>query len=373
MSKTRAEIEAEIARLRARLDHVEIDPAFTPTELVRWDPSLLGAVLHIKHERKFHPNAFNKIMTIESGTAASPSVDSMYASSLLSKIRIEPTNPPSPYQPGSAPACKYTPTTLAQACDRAISTENTGILTKKGIHSVYDELIERQVERHTLTRRCVTTNNFTDIATLPLAFQLLRKEAGVAAHAAWTHGPGGVFDLKCTDLGITVRQKAANGSGQPNLLLPLANPERPLLDQIFVAASTRIGDTDVILDKYPLSTLYNEWKRDKAAAPDEVWMCGTRTRPKVPPPRRTELDVAKAQIAELQAQTRLLMAERATDREADQARAAELSKQNGRLRDALHVAVHTPNLMGFVPATATAVASTNATALTNATASADPV
>lgn len=358
MSKTRAEIEAEIARLRARLDHVEIDPAFTPTELVRWDPSLLGTVLHIQRERKFHPNAFNKIMTIESGTAASPSVDSMYASSLLSRIRIEPTNPPSPFQPGSAPACKYTPTTLAQACDRAISTENTGILTKKGIHSVYDELIERQVEHHTLTRRYGTTNNFTDIATLPLAFQLLRKEAGVAAHVAWTHGPGGVFDLKCTDLGITVRQKAANGSGQPNLLLPLANPDRPLLDQIFVATSTRIHDTDIVVDKYPLSTLYNEWKRDKEAA-----------RGRLPPPRRTELDVAKAQIAELQAQMRLLMA----DREADQARAAELSKQNGRLRDALHVAVHTPNLMGFVPATATAAASTNATALTNATAAADPV
>lgn len=141
-----------------------------------------------------------------------------------------------------------------------------------------------------------------------------------------------------------------------NLILPLANPDRPLLDQIFVATSTRIRgtSTDIVADKYPLSTLYNEWKRDKDAARG------------LPPPRRTELDVAKAQIAELQAQMRLLMA----DREADQARAAELSKQNGRLRDALHVAVHTPNLMGFVPATAP---STNATALTNATAAADPV
>jgi len=63
MSKTRAEIEAEIARLRARLDHVEIDPAFTPTELVRWDPSLLGTVLHIKHERNIPANAFSDLIS----------------------------------------------------------------------------------------------------------------------------------------------------------------------------------------------------------------------------------------------------------------------------------------------------------------------
>jgi len=91
------------------------------------------------------------------------------------------------------------------------------------------------------------------------------------------------------------------------------------------------ADTDIIVDKYPLSTLYNEWKRDKEAARY--------------PLRRTELDKAKEQIAELQAQMRLLLANRETDR-----KAAELSKQNERLREALHIAVQTTN----------ATASTNA-------------
>ena len=61
MSKTRAEIEAEIARLTARLDHVGFDPAFTPAELVRWDPSLLGAVLHIKHYEDIPEIAFDTL------------------------------------------------------------------------------------------------------------------------------------------------------------------------------------------------------------------------------------------------------------------------------------------------------------------------
>jgi len=139
-----------------------------------------------------------------------------------------------------------------------------------------------------------------------------------------------------------------------NLILPLANPERFLLDQIFVASITRMRgfgidadpDTDIIVDKYPLSTLYNEWKRDKAAAPDIMTVGGAR-RPTVPPLRRTELDKAKEQIAELQAQMRLLLANRETDREAvlnaDQAKATEISKQNERLREALHIAVQTTN------------------------------
>ena len=46
---TRAEIEAQIAALKAVLKEKAIDPDFTPKELVRWDPSLLGTMLHMKH------------------------------------------------------------------------------------------------------------------------------------------------------------------------------------------------------------------------------------------------------------------------------------------------------------------------------------
>ena len=46
---SRAEIEAQIAALKAVLKEKEIDPDFTPKELVRWDPTLLGTMLHMKH------------------------------------------------------------------------------------------------------------------------------------------------------------------------------------------------------------------------------------------------------------------------------------------------------------------------------------
>ena len=46
---SRAEIEAQILALKAILKEKEIDPDFTPKELVRWDPSLIGTILHMKH------------------------------------------------------------------------------------------------------------------------------------------------------------------------------------------------------------------------------------------------------------------------------------------------------------------------------------
>jgi len=81
----------------------------------------------------------------------------------------------------------------------------------------------------------------------------------------------------------------------------------------------------------------------------------------IPPPRRTELDKAKEQIAELQAQVRVLLA----GREAEEAKAAEQAKQNERLREALHIAIETPNGRG--------VTATNATATNATTATTDPM
>lgn len=61
---SKAEIEAQIAALQARLhEHLTYDPAFTPAELVRWDPSLVGTVLHIQHERDIPANALTDAVT----------------------------------------------------------------------------------------------------------------------------------------------------------------------------------------------------------------------------------------------------------------------------------------------------------------------
>ena len=58
---TRAEIEAQIAALKAVLKEKEIDPDFTPKELVRWDPSLIGTMLHMKHPMNLPRTAFQYI------------------------------------------------------------------------------------------------------------------------------------------------------------------------------------------------------------------------------------------------------------------------------------------------------------------------
>jgi hypothetical protein len=322
MSKTRAEIEAEIARLTARLDHVGFDPAFTPAELVRWDPSLVGTVLHIKHELNIPANAFSNLLSEKMFNGNRRELDDAYG-------RMAAHNPSEK------------------------KMEMVGVLIPEGIHSI-QSLISDGWEEHNPIRYIYAVNNdFDSMARLPLPFlQMTYKidEALVAAQKL----------ISCKELGMTiVPNGCTHACGHPyNLILPLANPDRPLLDQIFVANTIRLPVTnvDIVVDKYPLSTLYNEWKRDKEAARG------------LPPQRRTELDLAKAQIAELQVQMRVLMTERAAERQADRATEADFAKQNERLREALHVAVQTPNLKGFVT-----TAMTNATSLTNATAAADPV
>ena len=125
-----------------------------------------------------------------------------------------------------------------------------------------------------------------------------------------------------------------------NLMLPLANPDKFLLDQLFVATSTRLLDADVIIDRYPLSVLYQEWKRDMDAAvayaaslPPVMSKKSGRLMPHhvTMPTRKTELDTTKALLAEVQR----LRAERETEQ-------TELSKENERLRAALHVAANIP-------------------------------
>jgi len=237
--------------------------------------------------------------------------------------------------------------------------EMVGVLIPGGIHSIQSLISDGWEENYPIRYINAVNNDFESMSRLPLPFLQMTNRINEAAAAAQKL-------ISCKELRMTiVPNGCTHACGHPyNLILPLANPDRPLLDQIFVANTIRLPVTnvDIVVDKYPLSTLYNEWKRDKEAARGS------------PPLRRTELDKAKAQIAELQVQVRLLIADRDAFLAADRAKEVELSKQNERLREALHVVVQTPNLMGLVPSSSAAtVASSNATSLTNATASADPM
>jgi hypothetical protein len=328
MSKTRAEIEAEIARLMARLDHVAFDPAFTPTELMRWDPSLVGTVLHIKHYADIPEIAFDiwYMYYAWNGQGGLQAIDINQCFGRSRSNCMTAFN--GKWQTNIPEGCMETFSVLRKGgCEipKKLDTEKTTSPANSVWH--YEA-----VQDFVSAAKCIRILGQT------LGTQVLTKSETCPA------------DLRCKDYDVTcvvVSPKSGpmNGSTVIELHIPLSNPERFLLDQIFVATVTKLKDRDIVTDLYPLSTLYNEWKRDKEASRG------------VPPLRRTELDKAKEQIAELQAQVRLLLADREAGLTsvliADRAKETELSKQNERLREALHVAVQT----------------TNATATTNA---ADP-
>lgn len=140
-------------------------------------------------------------------------------------------------------------------------------------------------------------------------------------------------DISFESLGITILKKTVKPitttAGETNHVfhtyiyqVPLANPSRPPLDQIYIAnhiqlpyygGPTHLYEPLVIVDKYPLSTLYQEWKRDKTAG--RLHRC-------------TPLDEAMDTIRALQEELRL----------AREARAAA-DAHSEKLRAALHASV----------------------------------
>ena len=332
---TKAEIEAEIARLTARLTHVEIDPAFTPSELVRWDPSLLGAVLRIRDQWSRPANTFNVTLSTESvsppnslwSSNYTPSLDHLYCASDSSRI---------------------VHTSRGGACREPKSKgvlENVGVLTPAGIQSPIEEYQESDTSGNQLPdklHKYAVRNEFVTISQLPLLTALESKQDEHPTLPR-TYGPGGIFDLRLNALGVAFKRCTANPH-KMNLVVPLANPERFLLDQLYVSKMTKLRNTDVFIDMYPLSTLYQEWKRCKEAAivttdpgrmVNHLYRSGMHRTPYIPP-RKTELDKANALIAELQGEVRALKAAKETEEK-------EYAKANDRLREALHIAVQTPN------------------------------
>jgi len=341
MAKTKAEIEAEIARLTAQLHAVvpPIDPAFTPSELVRWDRSLEGTLLHIRHERLIPRNAFVYPLAV-------PGPD----------YKPETGWAPSELYGASNPTRVYESFWTNKTWERSQSVmENVGVLTGGGIQSAMEEhyishgggIVVPKEGDDVRKYKYGTFHNFTAMTQLPMLFEPLIKPDKHPSVARWSYGPGGGNDLSCASLGMTVKRcnvTDRKNNSYFNLVLPLANPDKFLLDQIFVATSTRLLDTDVIVDRYPLSVLYQEWKRDKdeavayaASLPPVMSTKSGRLMPHsvTRPTRKTELDKTKALLADLQAEVQRLKA----DRESEQ---ADLSKHNERLRAALHVAVHHP-------------------------------
>jgi hypothetical protein len=282
---SKAEIEAQIAALQARLrETTEYDPAFTPAELVRWDPSLVGTVLHIQHERKIPANAFKQVMRKvplppvlplpgEDNTALHLDITNIYGSSDRSLIIRSTGN---------------------KLINNDTIMETSGILKSNGIYHI-------KGVRH--------TRNFPDNADSPASYftisnkfdsmTLLSFLPGYVEDDPRERSVASKYNLSCKELGMYL-----NILNDPyeiskkiyNWILPLANPDRLLLDQIHIAIQIHMHGRDVITDKYPLSILYQEWKRDKVAGRMH---------------RRTPLDEAMITIRALQEELRLAREARA--------------------------------------------------------------
>jgi hypothetical protein len=296
---SKAEIEAQIAALQARLrETIEYDPAFTPAELVRWDPSLLGTVLHIQHERNIPANAFKLVMR----KVPLPPDSSFTGDSRT--VTMDPT-----YLYGlSDPSLQCRFSGYKRINSDAIM-ETSGILKFNGIYHMKAVHVTRKYnESGDSYASYFTISNKFDSMTL-LSVSPGNEDTDPAERPTAVK----YYNLSCKELGMYLNvldDPYETSKKIYNWILPLANPDRLLLDQIHIATQTHMHGRDIITDKYPLSTLYQEWKRDKTAGRLH---------------RRSPLDEAMDTIRALQAELHL----------AREARAAA-DAHSEKLRVALH-------------------------------------
>jgi hypothetical protein len=250
---SKAEIEAQIAALQARLhESIAYDPAFTPVELVRWDPSLIGTVLHIQHELDIPANAFKQVMR-----KVPLSHDSSFTGDNTA-VLIDPTN-----TYGSSDVSLITKSTGYKLINSDTIMETSGILKSNGIYHIKGVHYIRKFPDtgDSPTSYFTISNKFDSMTLLPFLPGYVEEDP--------LERPTAVkYNLSCKELGMYLNvlyDPYETPKKIYNWILPLANPDRLLLDQIHIATQTHMHGRDIITDKYPLSILYQEWKRDKTA------------------------------------------------------------------------------------------------------------
>ena len=220
---TRAEIEAQIAALKAVLKEKEIDPDFTPKELVRWDPTLLGTVLHMKHPMNLPRTAFQSLFKNNGECYAW--VGNGHYSNATPELKME------------------------QLCP----------LTNEGIIVNNDVKFGGQFSANELIY--TVDNTFQSITFVPI------RTNQATESPLPTQIPVGNNYIECDTLGIKFKNVVVENISQTFGMLPLCGPDDNILDHIFIASVVKLPfqTKEVIIDKYPLSKLYEEWKADKAA------------------------------------------------------------------------------------------------------------
>jgi hypothetical protein len=224
---SRAEIEAQIAALKAVLKEKEIDPDFTPKELVRWDPSLLGTILHMKHPMNLPRTAFRVLFKNNGEYYGWVGMGSTSFSNTTSELKME------------------------QLCPLT----NEGIVVNSDLKfpgGFYDEPnLIYSIENTFQSMKCVPIISNGNPTESPLPTQI----------------PTGDSIMAADTLGIRFKNIIDEHIPRTFGYLPLCGPDDNILDHIFIASVVKLPfqTKEVIVDKYPLSKLYEEWKMDKAA------------------------------------------------------------------------------------------------------------
>jgi len=257
----KAEIEAEIARLQSRLRRTETDPEFTPKELVRWDPSLIGTLLRIQHYKDIPANAFDQLYShkLEPGKT---------------QLKLQEHIKSSEWFGRSEKDFDLNRTLYSQAYEEPRMVGH-GVLTAVGCQS-HIGFEGPKHPHHPYKMIWESTDRFEDVAIYKRVF---RNYTSYASPFASDYDKSGTFmpnggtpnhaSLPCSDYNLNIVKTLIESPefSAPELHVPLADPDKSLLDQIFVVTSTKIPgvDKEVIVKHYPLSTLYKEWKEDKDA------------------------------------------------------------------------------------------------------------
>jgi hypothetical protein len=207
-----------------------MDADFTPTELVRWDPSLLGAVLHLKYHRDVVKKRLRSIWKNMSLLYGHFPTDKKF----LDEEQVQSRK------------CK--------TCGEDKQLSNVCVLVNEGIYVADDEFL---VNHSPLTRYFKfiynTKNSFSALSELKL---------NTLIHNI----PHSAQELTKLNDGEVIHD-GRDYDGYKKITIKLTKPDDNLLDKIHIAKVVKLPfqDKEVIIDLYPLSTLYKEWKADKDA------------------------------------------------------------------------------------------------------------
>jgi hypothetical protein len=184
---SRQEILDQIRLLNERLQQIEYDPEFTPLELIRWRPWLVGTMLHIRHPSRFRRNIFGSLSNV------------------------------------------------ADECE----LEQFGILTNEGL------IVGDEIQSGTL--KYSSHNSFEPMLRLP-----------VYCSIDLTH----IADF-LTGVDLSHLYQTTNCFGVKSYLqgfIPLAKAKD--YDSIYISSYGKIPfqTKEFVVDKYPLSRMYDEWK-----------------------------------------------------------------------------------------------------------------